>query len=96
MNQNKDLRYKVKCLTFELEDKNKELKQVSEELKELKTQMFTYQRLVREQKTQKDGIQIEMEAMREQLQIEVDKRLNIEKQSQKVRKMASQRPENLH
>lgn len=79
MNQNKDLRYKVKCLTFELEDKNKELKQVSEELKELKTQMFTYQRLVREQKTQKDGIQIEMEAMREQLQIEVDKRLNIEK-----------------
>ena len=79
MNQNKDLRYKVKCLTFELEDKNKELKQVSEELKELKTQTFTYQRLVRELKTQKDGIQIEMEAMREQLQIEVDKRLNIEK-----------------
>jgi predicted nucleic acid-binding Zn-ribbon protein len=79
MNQNKDLRYKVKCLTFELEDKNKELKHVSEELKELKTQMFTYQRLVRELKTQKDGIQIEMEAMREQLQIEVDKRLNIEK-----------------
>lgn len=50
MNQHKTLKHKVKHMEKELTAKTKEVERLKEEVKELKTQMFTYQRVIRDEK----------------------------------------------
>lgn len=85
LKQNKDLRYKIKCLEYELEEKTKEVHHLAEQSKELKTQMFTYQRIIRDEKDQKITALSNLEALTQQYEIELSKRERIEK---RVRKFA--------
>ena len=79
VNQNKNLKLKVKLYTKEIDEKSKQIKLLTEEVKELKTQMFTYQRLNREHKENKDQLFSELEQVKETLKLEMRKRERIEK-----------------
>lgn len=62
-----------------MDEKDKVLLEINAQLKEFKTQVFSYQRMVREAKIIKDNMQLEIESIRDRLDSEISKRIKIEK-----------------